>query len=210
MLHCLCCLFSFARSNYVRNHGGRYSHPRLILDSYNAKIQCNEPIDDDLRNLVKLVPSTTASSGVSSGLAPGSITGSSRLAGLLQNRRSLLLTAAGGGGSKKGDSNGGWLDHEQSGKMIVLHRMMSTMRAMKQGERIVVVSNYTMTLDLIETMCEQNHWPVLRLDGTISGTRRTQLVDQFNSPTSGAFAFLLSSKAGGCGINLIGGNRLVL
>lgn len=82
------------------------------------------------------------------------------------------------------------------------------MRATKQGERIVVVSNYTQTLDLIQRMCTQNQWPVLRLDGTVSGSKRTKLVDEFNHPSSGAFVFLLSSKAGGCGINLIGGSRL--
>ena len=55
-----------------------------------------------------------------------------------------------------------------------------------------------------------NNWPALRLDGTVGGSKRTQLVDIFNDPMSISFAFLLSSKAGGCGINLIGGSRLVL
>jgi DNA repair and recombination RAD54-like protein len=50
----------------------------------------------------------------------------------------------------------------------------------------------------------------MRLDGSTAGPKRTRLVDAFNDPNSGAFVFLLSSKAGGCGINLIGGNRLVL
>ena len=36
------------------------------------------------------------------------------------------------------------------------------------------------------------------------------MVDDFNDPSSNLIAFLLSSKAGGCGLNLIGGNRLVL
>ena len=44
----------------------------------------------------------------------------------------------------------------------------------------------------------------------MAATKRTKLVDEFNNPHSGSFAFLLSSKAGGCGINLIGGSRLVL
>ena len=56
-------------------------------------------------------------------------------------------------------------------------------------------------------MCVQSNWPVLRLDGSISANKRTKLVDDFNNPASGAFVFLLSSKAGGCGINLIGGSR---
>lgn len=41
-------------------------------------------------------------------------------------------------------------------------------------------------------------------------SKRQKLVDQFNDPTRGEFVFLLSSKAGGCGINLIGANRLIL
>lgn len=41
-------------------------------------------------------------------------------------------------------------------------------------------------------------------------TKRQKLVDQFNDPEGKEFIFLLSSKAGGCGINLIGANRLIL
>lgn len=37
-----------------------------------------------------------------------------------------------------------------------------------------------------------------------------QAVDDINNPTSGTFLFMLSSKAGGCGLNLIGANRLVM
>ena len=40
--------------------------------------------------------------------------------------------------------------------------------------------------------------------------KRQKLVDQFNNPEGKEFIFLLSSKAGGCGINLIGANRLIL
>ena len=36
------------------------------------------------------------------------------------------------------------------------------------------------------------------------------MVEDFNNPNGGLYCFLLSSKAGGCGLNLIGGNRLVL
>lgn len=40
--------------------------------------------------------------------------------------------------------------------------------------------------------------------------KRQKLVDKFNDPSGNEFIFLLSSKAGGCGLNLIGANRLVL
>lgn len=49
-----------------------------------------------------------------------------------------------------------------------------------------------------------------RLDGTMTISKRQKLVDQFNDPNGKEFIFLLSSKAGGCGINLIGANRLIL
>ena len=40
--------------------------------------------------------------------------------------------------------------------------------------------------------------------------KRAKVVDQFNDPASPEFIFMLSSKAGGCGLNLIGANRLVM
>ena len=75
---------------------------------------------------------------------------------------------------------------------------------------------YTTTLDLIERMCAGNAWVTLRLDGSTDVAARTGLVDRFNRPPmaghedSAPFVFLLSSKAGGVGLNLIGGNRLVM
>jgi len=50
----------------------------------------------------------------------------------------------------------------------------------------------------------------LRLDGTMNVNKRQKLVDRFNDPDGAEFVFLLSSKAGGCGLNLIGANRLIL
>lgn len=50
----------------------------------------------------------------------------------------------------------------------------------------------------------------LRLDGSMTINKRQKLVDRFNNPEGTEFVFLLSSKAGGCGLNLIGANRLVL
>jgi len=78
------------------------------------------------------------------------------------------------------------------------------------SERIVIVSNATQTLDLFVALCRQRNYPFLRLDGSTSISKRTKLVAQFNDPTRREFVFLLSSKAGGCGLNLVGANRLVL
>ncbi|KAF0696783.1 Aste57867_12445 [Aphanomyces stellatus] len=98
---------------------------------------------------------------------------------------------------------------EWSGKFQVLDRLMQVMRR-KTTDRIVIVSNYTQTLDVVSTLCRERNFPSVRLDGSTSANKRKKLVDVFNDPKSNSFAFLLSSKAGGCGLNLIGANRLVL
>ena len=117
-----------------------------------------------------------------------------------------------GGGSGRGGRAGGqmcegWEWH--SGKFAVLARLLHQLRT-ETSDRIVIISNYTQTLDLVEILCRQNNYPSLRLDGGTSINKRQKLVNAFNDLTNNEFVFLLSSKAGGCGINLVGGNRLVL
>jgi DNA repair and recombination protein RAD54 and RAD54-like protein len=96
-----------------------------------------------------------------------------------------------------------------SGKMQVLDRMLARIRA-DTNDKIVLISNYTQTLDLFEKLCRHRGYGSLRLDGTMNVNKRQKLVDKFNNPEGEEFVFLLSSKAGGCGLNLIGANRLVL
>ncbi len=78
------------------------------------------------------------------------------------------------------------------------------------NDKIVLISNYTQTLDLFEKLCRDRGYGSFRLDGTMAVAKRQKLVDKFNDPEGSEFVFLLSSKAGGCGLNLIGANRLVL
>ena len=96
-----------------------------------------------------------------------------------------------------------------SGKMQVLDRMLARIRQ-DTNDKIVLISNYTQTLDIFDKLCRSRSYGVLRLDGTMNVNKRQKLVDKFNDPDGDEFVFLLSSKAGGCGLNLIGANRLVL
>lgn len=96
-----------------------------------------------------------------------------------------------------------------SGKMQVLDRMLARIR-MDSNDKIVLISNYTQTLDVFEKLCRSRSYGCLRLDGTMNVNKRQKLVDKFNDPNGAEFVFLLSSKAGGCGLNLIGANRLIL
>ncbi|MCO5571163.1 hypothetical protein L7F22_024897 [Adiantum nelumboides] len=104
-------------------------------------------------------------------------------------------------------ADGNWV--KLSGKMSVLAKLLENIRQ-KTNDRIVLVSNYTQTLELFAQLCWEKNYPYLKLDGTTSISKRQKLVQKFNNPMENEFAFLLSSKAGGCGLNLIGGNRLVL
>jgi DNA repair and recombination RAD54-like protein len=49
---------------------------------------------------------------------------------------------------------------------------------------VVIVSNYTQTLDLFATLCRQRGYQHLRLDGSTSITKRQKLVGQLNAPGS--------------------------
>ncbi|KXZ56498.1 hypothetical protein GPECTOR_1g446 [Gonium pectorale] len=107
----------------------------------------------------------------------------------------------------RGGMAAGW--ENLSGKMAVLARMLALLYA-ETNDRIVLVSNYTSSLDLFAQLCRERGYPFVRLDGTTTINKRQKLVKVFNDPAERQFAFLLSSKAGGCGLNLIGANRLVL
>ncbi|KAJ1658042.1 DNA-dependent ATPase protein rad54 [Dispira simplex] len=96
-----------------------------------------------------------------------------------------------------------------SGKMLLLSRMLKYIKEHTK-DKIVLISNYTQTLDVFEHLCRTRCYGCIRLDGSMGTAKRQQLVDRFNNPQNPEFVFLLSSKAGGCGINLIGANRLIL
>lgn len=97
-----------------------------------------------------------------------------------------------------------------STKIRALDQLLHILRT-TTDEKVVLVSNYTSTLDLLATLLTSLSLPYLRLDGSTPSSKRQDLVDDFNrSPASVNFAFLLSAKAGGTGLNLIGASRLVL
>ncbi|KAJ5146833.1 Heat shock protein hsp98 [Penicillium atrosanguineum] len=97
-----------------------------------------------------------------------------------------------------------------SAKVRVLDQLLDSIRS-NTSEKIVLVSNYTSTLNLLATLLSSLGLSFLRLDGSTPAQKRQPLVDDFNrQPAEKCFAFLLSAKAGGTGLNLIGASRLVL
>lgn len=97
-----------------------------------------------------------------------------------------------------------------STKLRVLDQLMHILRT-TTSEKIILVSNYTTTLDLLQSLLTSLSYPYLRLDGSTPSSKRQEIVDRFNhSSASECFAFLLSAKSGGFGLNLTGASRLVL
>ncbi|CAB9503848.1 DNA repair and recombination protein RAD54-like (Fragment) [Seminavis robusta] len=90
-----------------------------------------------------------------------------------------------------------------SGKLAVLETLLMAIR--EQRDKVVIVSNFTTVLSLLEaTILRPKQMPFVRLDGSTDQSDRQVLVDNFNRKGGSGFAFLLSSKSGGCGLNLIG------
>ncbi|CAK9802468.1 DNA repair and recombination protein RAD54B [Anthophora quadrimaculata] len=94
------------------------------------------------------------------------------------------------------------------GKVSVVRTLMRNLR--KTDEKLVLISYYTKTLDLLETVCNTEDLQFLRLDGSTTSSTRSKIVERFNSEHDNSKVFLLSAKAGGVGLNLPGASRLIL
>ncbi|NXU58701.1 SMRCD regulator, partial [Turnix velox] len=94
-----------------------------------------------------------------------------------------------------------------SGKFRTLERILSDLK--KKGDRVVLFSQFTMMLDILEVFLK--HWQhrYIRLDGKTQISDRIHLIDEFNTDMD-IFVFLLSTKAGGLGINLTSANVVIL
>ncbi|KAM9258688.1 SWI/SNF-related matrix-associated actin-dependent regulator of chromatin subfamily A containing DEAD/H box 1 [Cariama cristata] len=106
-----------------------------------------------------------------------------------------------------GDFN---LDMDQildSGKFRALERILSDLKV--KGDRVVLFSQFTMMLDILEVFLKHRQHRYIRLDGKTQISDRIHLIDQFNTDMD-IFVFLLSTKAGGLGINLTSANVVVL
>ncbi|TDL24190.1 hypothetical protein BD410DRAFT_745512 [Rickenella mellea] len=101
-------------------------------------------------------------------------------------------------------------DVSLSGKLAALANILRAIRKHTE-EKCILVSHYTSTLNIIESFCKKKNYTYLRLDGQTPVSKRQEYVDTFNrSSQANQFLFLLSAKAGGVGLNLIGASRLVL
>ncbi|KAL7553315.1 hypothetical protein ACHAWF_016591 [Thalassiosira exigua] len=86
-----------------------------------------------------------------------------------------------------------------SGKMVLLDKLLPKLR--KEGHKVLIFSQFVKMLDLISDYCEYRNFRYERLDGRVRGNERQKAIDRFETEKD-SFMFLLSTRAGGVGINL--------
>ncbi|CAM6088601.1 unnamed protein product [Calypogeia fissa] len=96
---------------------------------------------------------------------------------------------------------------EASEKLFLLEKMMAKMRV--QGHRVLIYSQFTRMLDILEEWLLYKKWGYERIDGKINGAERQIRIDRFNAQNSTRFCFLLSTQAG-VGINLASADTVII
>uniref|UniRef100_K1QBX6 DNA helicase n=1 Tax=Magallana gigas TaxID=29159 RepID=K1QBX6_MAGGI len=95
----------------------------------------------------------------------------------------------------------------ESGKFKELEKLLETNKS--QGDRVLLFSQFTMMMDIIEDFLKMKKYSYLRLDGSTPVPDRQELIDRYTKDES-IFIFILSTRAGGLGINLTAANVVII
>lgn len=95
-----------------------------------------------------------------------------------------------------------------SGKFLLLDSMLPKLKA--AGHRVLLFSQMTAVMDLLAEFFTYRGYRHLRLDGSTPADERERRVARFNDPCSPTFIFLLSTRAGGLGLNLASADTIVI
>ncbi|KAK3306732.1 SNF2 family N-terminal domain-containing protein [Chaetomium strumarium] len=95
-----------------------------------------------------------------------------------------------------------------SGKMLLLDRLLPEL--FKRGHKVLIFSQFKTQLDILQDYCtELRKWPVCRIDGGVAQEDRRDQIREFNTDPE-LRIFLLSTRAGGQGINLASADTVIL
>ena len=97
---------------------------------------------------------------------------------------------------------------QSSGKFVLLQKLLPKLK--REGHRVLLFSQFTKVLDMFEDLFEANSWGYERIDGSITGAARQQAIDRFTDVESDSFVFILSTRAGGQGINLTAADTVIM
>jgi SNF2 family DNA or RNA helicase len=94
-----------------------------------------------------------------------------------------------------------------SGKMVLLDKLLA--KLFQNGHKVLIFSQMTRVLDLIQDYCVHRRYQFERLDGQVLGNSRQEAIDRF-STSANSFIFLISTKAGGVGLTLTAADTVIL
>lgn len=97
---------------------------------------------------------------------------------------------------------------DNCGKMVILDKLLPKLQA--NGSRVLIFSQMTRMLDILEDYCVWRQYNYCRLDGQTPHEDRQIAINDFNAPNSAKFVFMLSTRAGGLGINLATADIVIL
>ncbi|ONI28405.1 hypothetical protein PRUPE_1G140700 [Prunus persica] len=95
-----------------------------------------------------------------------------------------------------------------AGKMVLLDKLLPKLK--ERDSRVLIFSQMTRLLDILEDYLMFRGYLYCRIDGNTGGEDRDASIDAFNKPGSEKFVFLLSTRAGGLGINLATADIVIL
>ncbi|KAK4283546.1 hypothetical protein QN277_000486 [Acacia crassicarpa] len=95
-----------------------------------------------------------------------------------------------------------------AGKMVLLDKLLPKLK--ERDSRVLIFSQMTRLLDILEDYLMFRGYQYCRIDGNTGGDDRDASIEAFNKPGSEKFVFLLSTRAGGLGINLATADVVIL
>lgn len=97
---------------------------------------------------------------------------------------------------------------EASGKLLILNMLLPKLK--ERGHRVLIFSQFLMSLTILEDFLTALGLPHARIDGSLSALEKQKRIDAYNDPDSPLFAMLLSTRAGGVGINLATADTVII
>ncbi|KAK8014720.1 hypothetical protein PG990_008016 [Apiospora arundinis] len=97
---------------------------------------------------------------------------------------------------------------EASGKLLLLNVMLPKLK--ERGHRVLIFSQFLMSLTILEDFLTGIGLEHARIDGSLSALEKQKRIDAYNAPDSSLFAMLLSTRAGGVGINLATADTVII
>ena len=98
--------------------------------------------------------------------------------------------------------------YQNCGKMVLLHKLLAKMK--ERGHRVLIFSQMTRMIDILEDYLISQGYLYCRIDGNTTYEDREDRIADFNRPGSDKFIFVLSTRAGGLGINLQTADTVIL